>query len=236
MSARLNWIDVLNEQATWTSYEDLIAWFSGLIGQPVSLSQPIMEDFQNGLNFIRRQLSAVHFHEPVDIAGLDVRLRDVRLELVENRSANDGYSAVLPTLRGRWQSEEPDAILCALKETLTVQFAFFVAGALDDSENPGIARCEGLYRKGSSTHLSPVVSFPAEIELRWRKEISVLTESGLESSPEILRCADFFSARAKARFCSDDCRFRTFQLTKQLSDPGYLAAKQKRYRQRQDKR
>jgi len=226
----------LNEQATWMSYEDLIQWFSGLLGRPASLSRTAVVEFQDGLNCIRQQVSAIHFHESVDIPFIDQHLKDISLELISPISSDSAYSNALPRLRARASSSDDDALLRALKQTLIVQFAYFVSEALAQSEIPGIARCEGLYREGSSTHLSPADSLPEETELRWRKEIAALTEAGLESSTDILRCADYFLARSKARFCSDECRFRTFQLTKQLADPGYLAAKQKRYRERNEKR
>jgi hypothetical protein len=226
-------MEVLNEQALWTSDKDSINWLASLLGREPVNSPQVIEDFQTGLNKIRRQVTSLHFHEPFDFTSLDAELRNIRLELVDPAMPPDGYGSFLPLLHARLHGNNDDSFLIALKETLIVQFAHFVAESLNNSESPGVARCEGLYREGNSTHLSPAQSLPTDIELKWRKEIAVLTDSGLESSPEILRCADYFPTRAKGRFCSDECRFRTFQLTKQLSDPGYLAAKQKRYRARQ---
>lgn len=50
MLAKLNWIDILNEQATWQVYDDLIAWFSGLLGRPVCLPDRAAETFNESLN------------------------------------------------------------------------------------------------------------------------------------------------------------------------------------------
>jgi len=238
MSEKLNWIDILNEQALWISYEDLVNWFAEMLGRSPTLSQNAVEEFQNSLNLIRKQVSAIHFHEQVDAHLIDEQLQGVRLELVESLENESGtpFSSRMPAMRARARDNNDDSLLRSLKETLILQFAAFAGEALDRKAENAVARCEGIYREGTATHLSPVPSFPAEIELRWRREIPILSESGLELSPEILRCADFFLARGKGRFCSDECRFRTFQLTKQLADPGYLAAKQRRYRQRQDKR
>jgi hypothetical protein len=235
MSAKLTWVDILNEQALWTSYEDLITWFSSLLGRPAQVTESALEDFQAGLNFIRRAVSAFHFHEQIDIDCLNNHLKDVNLELGDLKPGADPYAGVLPAFRARVDRQDDDSILMALKQTFIVQFASFVGETIEHSSGSPIARCEGIYREGSATHLSPVQSFPEDIELRWRKEIQVLSDAGLEKSPEIQRCADFFLPRTKGRFCSDECRFRTFQLTKQLADPGYLAAKQKRYRNRQEK-
>ncbi len=228
-------MEVLNEQATWTSCEDLIQWLSVLLGRRPTLTNKSIEDFQSGLNEIRRQVSCLHFQQPLDISAIDAELAAIKLELVQPIKQTGAYLKVLPALHARLQSEDDDSFLIALKQTLVLQFAQFVAEALNNTSSPAVARCEGLYREGGSTDISPARSLPPEIELLWRKEIAALTEAGLESSPEVLRCADYFPARAKGRFCSDECRFRTFQLTKQLSEPGYLAAKQKRYRAKQDR-
>lgn len=235
MSANLQWMEVLNDQATWTSVEDLIRWLSVLLGRRPTLSDKTISDFQSGLNCIRRQVSSLHFQQRLDISAIDAELEGIELELVEPMKQAGVYRKVLPALHARLQSENDDSFLIALKQTLVLQFAQFVAEALNNIDSPAIARCEGLYREVNSTDLSPARSLPPETELLWRKEIAALTEAGLESSPEVLRCADYFPVRAKGRFCSDECRFRTFQLTKQLSDPGYLAAKQKKYRAKQDR-
>lgn len=235
MPTYLNWMDVLNEQAMWTTYEDSFAWLATLLGREPAITSQAMADFQSGLNRIRQQLSALHFHQPLDVTAIDAELGSIRLELVDPLKEKGSYSKVLPPLHARLRGLDDTSFLLSLKETLIVQFAIFMADSLSNSDNPAVARCEGLYREGNSTHLSPGQSLPPDIELLWRREIPALTNSGLESSPEVLRCADYFPARAKGRFCSDECRFRTFQLTKQLSDPGYLAAKQKRYRARQER-
>lgn len=235
MSANLQWMEVLNEQATWTSIEDLIQWLSILLGRRPTLTKKTIEEFQSGLNDIRRQVSCLHFQQPLDLSSIDAELDAVKLELVHPIKQTGAYLSVLPALHARLRSQDDDSFLIALKQTLVLQFAQFVAEALSNTSSPGVARCEGLYRESGSTDISPAGSLPPDLELLWRKEIAALTDAGLESSLEVLRCADYFPARAKGRFCSDECRFRTFQLKKQLSEPGYLAAKQKRYRAKQDK-
>jgi hypothetical protein len=235
MPAKLNWVEILNEQATWQVYDDLIAWASLQVGRPISLPEQAVEAFNETLNFMRRQLSALHFGEALDLGYLNEELAQVEVELVGPAGTDQKKLSGLPAFRARPSGRDDAAVLRCIEHTLLLQFAEFVGTCLDDPDENRIARCEGLYRESRSRHLAPVPSFPADIELRWRKELPVLAESGLESDPEIKRCADFFVVKAKGRFCSDECRFRTFQIAKQLKEPGYLAEKQKRYRQRREK-
>jgi hypothetical protein len=99
-----------------------------------------------------------------------------------------------------------------------------------DGQTASIARCVGLFRENSNARLSVVRSISNESERRWRDEIDLLKDYELTESPAVQRCADIFLAAPKAKFCSDACRFTTFQLAKQLRDPRYHADKQKRYR------
>lgn len=174
---------------------------------------------------MRRQLSALHFGEALDLSYLNEELTGVELELAGPAGTDRKRVSGLPAFRARPRGLDDAAVLRCIEDTLVLEFAEFVGACLDDPDEARIARCEGLYRESKSRHLAPVPSFPADIELRWRKELPVLAESGLESDPEIKRCADFFIVKAKGRFCSDECRFRTFQVAKQLKEPRYLAEK-----------
>jgi hypothetical protein len=78
-----------------------------------------------------------------------------------------------------------------------------------------------------------IPSVSPEYEKRWRQEIELLNEHGQTKAPELERCPDLFVASPKARFCSDACRFTTFQIAKHVKTPGYHAEKQKRYRKKQ---
>ncbi|SRR5579875_505785 len=230
MPEMLDWIDVLNEQATWTSGEDTVRWLSGILNRRVSPTPSAVEHFQETLNLMRRQLSALHFGEEPDLASIDMQLGNLRLELSSPGQRPGGV--LLPSFRARLEGASDDDLIACIGQTLLLEFARFLGEQLDSPQTAKIARCEGLYREAGANRISPCPDFPADIELKWRREIPALVEAGLDSSPDLLRCADFFVARARGKFCSDECRFRTFQIAKQLADPGYLAEKQKRYRQR----
>jgi hypothetical protein len=75
---------------------------------------------------------------------------------------------------------------------------------------------------------------PEHLEKYWRDEIALLA-AGSKNTEGWQRCANLFPAAGKSRFCSDSCRFATFQLVKQVEDSGDLGQKQRRYRRRQEK-
>lgn len=231
MTATLIWTDVLNEQATWASYNDAATWLTSLFSKPIEVPAAAVERFHAELNFIRSQVFALHFGEAPDLASINEKLKLVRMEL---RSLKDSSSAgKLPCLVAAAAGPADEDLILSVSQTVLVQFASFLGAWLQDPESNEVSRCEGLYREPGAASLSPVHSVPSDIELQWRQEIPLLVEQDLLSKADVLRCADLFiSARSRTRFCSDECRFRTFQISKQLTDPGYLAAKQRRYRQK----
>lgn len=221
---KLDWMDVLNEQFEWNTTEDLKKWFAKLTGKQSDLSNASINEFQKCLNFIRDQVSALHFDETVDTKALDKKLSTIKLSMAK--------TDVLPHLHAKLQGASDTDLLKAMEETILVQFAAFLSDFLSDEGETSLNRCAGLYKEQRSfdgESLAP----PMDTEKRWRKEIPILIECKLLSSPDIHRCGDFFIGKAKARFCSEACRFRTFQLNKQLTEPDYLADKQRRYRQNQ---
>lgn len=221
---KLDWMDVLNEQFEWNTTEDLKKWFAKLTGKQTDLPKTAINEFQKCLNFIREQVSALHFDEPVDLKTLDKKLSGIKLSMAK---AN-----VLPSLHAKVQGTSDVDLLKAMEETILVQFASFLSNLIANDNETALNRCEGLFKEQRSFDKESLAP-PMEIERRWRKEITILTECKLLNSTDIHRCGDFFIGKAKARFCSEACRFRTFQLNKQLTDPDYLADKQRRYRQRQ---
>lgn len=221
---KLDWMDVLNEQFEWNTTDDLKSWFIKLTGKQPVLSKASIHEFQKCLNFIRDQVSALHFDESVDTKTLDKKLSGIKLSM----SKTD----VLPPLHAKAQGSSDADLLKAMEETILLQFAAFLSDFLSDNGETSLNRCEGLYKEQRSFD-SESLAPPMDTEKRWRKEIPILIECRLLSSPDIHRCGDFFVGKAKARFCSEACRFRTFQLNKQLTDPSYLADKQRRYRQNQ---
>jgi hypothetical protein len=132
-------------------------------------------------------------------------------------------------MAGNHTTPADDKSLEQLRLTLLMQFADFIGGTIDSgmTDAARIDRCRGLYREDSEIPLA--ASFPTAVEDKWRNEIDLLVEYE-NSATDVVRCEYFFPRTPKARFCSDACRFSTFQITKQLQEPNYLADKQKRYR------
>ncbi|MBX9693003.1 MAG: hypothetical protein K2Z81_11510, partial [Cyanobacteria bacterium] len=188
--------------------------------------------FERTLDFIRMQASEIHFNGRADLKAIDNRMKNIRIEVGSETYPN--ASLRLPALHAKIEGDDDDALLKVVEDTVLLQFSIFVGQAHDRSDETIFARCEGIFREESAEAIFPVHEFPLDVELKWRQEIPVLVEQNLEQTPEIQRCADFFIPKGRARFCSDDCRFRTFQLVKQLTDPKYLANKQRRYRQKKD--
>jgi hypothetical protein len=213
----LQWLEVLNEQAEWSAPDDVRAWLVKTFQAFEPVSDAEVSTFEEVLSFIRQQANLLHFNGHVDVAGMNERLMNLRLQFTEG-------DRVLPPLRA---IAEDESVLQGLAATLLMEFSFFASASLVDPK-VSISRCEGLYREKSSRVLASVFSGP--FEPRWRQEIPLLVEKNLVDSADVQRCGDFFLAKPKSRFCSEACRFTTFQLTKQLLDPGYLAAKQKKYR------
>jgi hypothetical protein len=216
--------------------DDAIAWLSVLAGRAVNpTNKPSVERLSLGLDFIRQQLTLMHFGEALDVAAINERLSNLRLHLVAPAGISAGS---LPALQASFgtgaATDNDDALPETIEATVLLEFAVTVGAYLDDPSRCPVGRCEGIYKEPGSLRLSPAANLDSSLELRWRKEIAALNEHGLVDASEVKRCIDFFPLRPKARFCSDECRFRTFQLTKTLSEPDYLAAKQRRYRQRQD--
>ncbi len=228
-AVKLYWIDVLNEHTQWTSGQDALDWLYKLTGQRLSISAQEIAKFFEQLNFIRDQVTSLHFGESLNLGRLQERLDGVALAIHEEY-VSDG----LPLLMARKVSNSDADVLKSVCDTLLLQFAAFLSEAVDTKSSPGIVRCEGLFREGRKERkrLGALVS---ERESAWRAELALLQAAEAEVVDEIQRCEDLFVYSAKAKFCSDACRFSTFQITKQLKDPGYMKEKQRRYRNRKEK-
>ncbi len=231
MTNTIDWMDALNEQANPWNEMGVSKWLEPLAGNAVVLSEQAIQSFDRTLDFIRMQLSDLHFDGSLDLEAINSRLQHVRIEIGVPVAPS---ILRLPALHAQIADGGDDALLKAVEETVLLQFSIFVGQMQDRQDETMLARCEGIFKEENVTGIFPVPEFPVEIELKWRQEIPVLVEQKLEQTPEIQRCADFFVPRGRARFCSDECRFRTFQLVKQLTDPRYLANKQRRYRQKKE--
>ena len=228
---KLHWIEVLNEQTQWTSDLDALDWLYKLTGRRLSVSAQDVAAFFDQLDFIREQVTSFHFGEGLALGRLQERLNGVALT-IHHQYGSDG----LPLLMARQASNSDSDVLRSVCDTLLLQFAAFLSEAVEteSSPSPKIVRCEGLFREGRKERkrLGALVN---ERESAWRAELSLLQEAEPEVVEEIQRCEDLFVFSAKAKFCSDACRFSTFQITKQLKDPGYMKEKQRRYRNRKEK-
>lgn len=234
----IHFLDALNEQATWSELDDARKWGSKVLSQNLVDCNDELMLLNSDLKFIRQQLSMLHFGENLDIGELDERLSKIRLCFVFESGSG------LAPLRAAVKGSSPTSLVECLRKTLMVQFAHFLSDAL--ASGAAVARCEGLYRKQLSKNYKtraqllsaesgPESGNHESLEQRWRGELALLSESKVDLASDLIRCEDFFVATKAAKFCSDACRFNTFQIKKQMSNPDYLADKQRRYRNRKSK-
>jgi hypothetical protein len=233
MTAKLGWIEVLNEQAEWRNGPEILNWLSAQCGYKLHPSPACLTGFEKRLEWIRQTVEALHFGETPKLDWLDEKLKEASYGMVYENFLPESLRQFLPLLHGRVANNSDDAVLNAIADTLLLQFSQFLDRAADGRDQSGIARCQGVFRESANFPFVKSDSPPSESELRWRKEIELLNKHDLANSPEVQRCTDLFIASAKARFCSDACRFASFQLAKHLGSPGYHAEKQKRYRKKQ---
>jgi hypothetical protein len=227
MARSVSWIEVLNEETTWRVSADMARWLNQTFGRDLRLSDSELETFEQSLDEMRHTIDAIHFNEKVSWQWLDESLGRVRLTARREQLA---ASVDLPLVHARLEGVSDDDLLCCFRQTLLVQFSHFISDMIEKRDAPSIARCVGVFRENNNSALSIVRSISDESERRWRSEIELLGESDLLDTPTVQRCADIFIATPKAKFCSDACRFTTFQMAKQFRDPRYHAAKQKKYR------
>ncbi len=228
-AVKLRWIDVLNDQTQWTSNQDALDWLYKLTARELSVSSQELAAFFEQLDFIREQVTNFHFGEAVAFDCLQEKLNGVAL-FVHVDHASDG----LPLLMASKGSNSDADVLRSISDTLLMQFVSFLSEAVQAESSPSIVRCEGLFREGGKER-KRLGALKRERESAWRAELSLLQEAEPDVVDEIQRCEDLFVYSAKAKFCSDACRFSTFQITKQLKDPGYMKEKQRRYRNRKEK-
>lgn len=233
MTEKLSWIRVLNEEAEWQRPEDMIKWLSTNCGQRLNPSKKAQDGFAAVLRLMRGVVDAFHFGEDLKLDWMDKRLGRANFALGYEDWLPVPLSEFLPLLHARVRDSSDDALLEAISDTLVLQFSQFVDSVLGSDEEHGVARCLGVFRLPGNAKLDAVPSASPESEMRWRKEVELLNNHGLTDTPELQRCPDLFIASPKARFCSDACRFTTFQIAKHLNAPGYHAEKQKRYRKKQ---
>jgi hypothetical protein len=123
-------------------------------------------------------------------------------------------------------------LLRAVKDTLLLQFAQYIGDCLDGDPDRTVTRCAGIYRAVAANPIAPETAFTAELEQRWRQEIELLSRS-TPATADLQRCHKLLATNGKTRFCTDECRFATLQIEKQVQEPGDIAVKQRRYRRRE---
>lgn len=227
---KLHWIQALNDQTQWTSDAEALEWIYRYTGRKIAVGDKDLISFFDQLNFMREQVTSLHFDEPPALDKLQERVGRISLAI------NEGYETdALPLLMARRASNSDADVLRSVCDTLLLQFAAFLSEAVETGSAPKqkVVRCEGLFREGSKERKRHG-ALVNEREAAWRAELSLLQEGEQEVVDEIQRCEDLFVFSAKAKFCSDACRFSTFQITKQLREPGYMKEKQRRYRNRKD--
>ncbi len=256
MQEALSFLSVLNEQCQWQDENDLQTWFATVQGkEKVLLSQSCISSFVQALSSMRKLIYLSHFGKELDLSWLNGELAKARITLasdprsLSSRTTNEPAISVLKVhmmaerrnsgkdsgkdcLGSGQGRESDDRELYALRDLLILRFAIELADFLDSGSKTFVQRCEGLFRDLNASSLSLAPEIDDNIEELWRKEIPVLLEKSLENNKEIQRCADLFGTghKSRSKYCSDACRFSTFQIVKQLKDPKYLAEKQKRYR------
>lgn len=219
----IGWIHILNEQTVWTKPDDVSSWVSSLSGRRVDLSANAVSEFIQVLNDMRDLLQELHFSREIRLDTMNHKVESIRLGFQNELGG-------LPLFRALPRGPGNDALLHSIGETALVQFCTYV-GDVQAGRPFDLARCEGLFRDQAMKTISPAHGASIHREIEWRCEIPILVEESLQESADVHRCADFFLG-SKGKFCSDACRFATFQMVKQLKDPEYLADKQRRYRAR----
>ncbi|MBX9689693.1 MAG: hypothetical protein K2X27_23480 [Candidatus Obscuribacterales bacterium] len=225
----LSWMQVLNEHSEWRNDQEMLAWLGSLTSAKdlLELDSSDLQLFKETLSKIRRLVYDRHFGKALDLAWLNQELSASSFFIDWPPS-----EASLPLLRAGTHDKSSKAWLNSLRSGILIDFASDLAGALAEGTEISVQRCEGLYRDSTAEKLSSVPDISNESEVPWRQEIPVLLEKELDADAEIQRCADLFPASSRSKYCSDKCRFNTFQIVKQLKDPSYLAEKQRRYRKK----
>jgi hypothetical protein len=220
-ATHVNWLEIVNAAFEWGNLEDAGQFLRQLTDgcRDDMKVQQFFDDaelqrFWDTMRFIRAQMAAIHFNEPIDVAAIDHRVSSLQLRFTDSDDR-------LPLLRagsvsGSWVPQ--------LEQTAVLQFASYVSALSAITGDQKLKRCEGFYRPSKKIAI-------ANDESRWRAELAELELFDQDGGPDLERCGDFF-VNAKARFCSESCRTRAFQIGKQLTEPEYLAQKQKRYRER----
>ena len=236
-----SWIDALNDQTQWSKDHEASLWMMAALQYIDGESRDIVAPEENEIKFflellgqMRRVIYRLHFEteesthsSAFDSSFLSTHLSKLTLSLDTSRTPSLIASLTPDTLK---QSKYSSVF-----GTIVHNFAVDLSRMIESGDGIIIHRCEGVFRDSNAQEISVVSGVSNNIESLWRNEIPLLVEKSLEEAPEIQRCADLFISQSRSKYCSDACRFTTFQIAKQLKDPSYLAEKQRRYRQKKSK-
>jgi|688.fasta_scaffold467161_1 hypothetical protein len=224
----ISWVSALNDHSEWKSESDANKWLAAATGKKdARASSSACQKFSGTLSRIRECIYQTHLDSGADFSWLAIQVKQLNLAFDFSQEA---VRLNLPALRGNSALfHNDDELLESISAALIIQFANHVSLSLATGTEI-CGRCEGLYRDSRAVRLSMVPEVQDEVELPWRKEISLLVKNSLVSDKQIQRCADLFPSGSRSKYCSDKCRFNTFQIVKQYKDPDYLAEKQRRYR------
>lgn len=242
----LSWINALNDQSDWKNSIQPQQWLKKTAQSFCSNTSEIASDSEKDVRFLLNLLSKmrnliyqIHFADSNSSAKSSAK----KSEMAAHK---DSFLATFlshlvlsfdpdrtPSLRASLElSELEQSQYREIFGTLLLNFATDLSRMIETDEVILLHRCEGLFRDQKAERLSVITDVSDSTEELWRKEIPLIVEQSLEKAPEIQRCADIFLSRSRSKYCSDACRFTTFQIAKQLKDPNYLAEKQRRYRQK----
>jgi hypothetical protein len=231
----INWLDLLNADTTWSSLEDLQLFISNALGKPAQnwsakdyrLSKENAEAISNAIIYMRYQSAALHFNAPVNLSWANERLGKCNFRAYEPGAVPD---CKMPALRAVNFDTTESSLVCSFIDTFILQFIQYISAAQEGSPIYTVSRCEGLHKKAQLAECDHYYQTHNELEAKWIEELAPDNPALAEGLIDVARCADFFLQKGNGKFCSDGCRFSTFAIRKQLTDPNYHAKKQKRYR------
>jgi hypothetical protein len=231
----INWLDLLNADTTWSSLEDLQLFIGDALGKPAQnwsakdykLSKENAEGISNAVIYMRYQLAALHFNAPVNLSWANERLSQCQFRAHELDAVPD---CKMPLLRAVNSDTSESSLVSSFIDTFILQFVQYICSVQEGSPVYTVSRCEGLHKRAQLSECDSYYQTHNELEGKWIQELTPDNPLLAEGLLDIARCADFFLQKGNGRFCSDGCRFSTFAIRKQFSDPNYYAKKQKRYR------
>ena len=231
----INWIDLLNADTTWSSRDDLRSFVSDALGNSAhswsdtdyKMSNANADEINNAAIYMRYQLAALHFNAPVNLSWVNERLGQSNFRVYERDTAPD---CKLPRLRAVNMDTSEDSLVRSFIDTFVLQFTQYISSALEGSPIYTVSRCEGLHKSAQLAECEHYYQTHSDLEAKWILELAPNNPVVAERLMDVARCADFFLQKGNGKFCSDSCRFSTFAIRKQVSDPNYHAEKQKRYR------